>query len=215
MKAKSYFYKGIFVKLLAVVIAISFVVPEISVLASKDSYTAVKLDMPSIAASDPSFSMKYEDVNINPNIKAMTLSYAWTGSVAKNNTTQYMYVATENSNSTEKVYSFKKDNAIMFYAKLPADAAKQELFFQMVASNRGDVKKYGKEQWIQIGNNKKVYYLLNGDTEWQERITPVSSVGGNLGNLEFSAGFEGWVKIPYDSFNIDEALSTDVFRFEF
>ncbi len=215
MKVKTNRCKKVLVLILSVIIAISFIVPDLIVIAEQDVYSATKLDMPSIAASDPSFSMKYEEAKLTENVNAMTLSYAWSGVSNKNNTTQYIYTATENSNSTNKVYSFKKDNAIMFYAKFPADVQKQELFFQMVASNRGDVKKYGKEQWIQIGNNKKVYYLLNGDTEWQEKNTPVSSVGGNLGNLEFTAGFEGWVRIPYDSFNIDESLSKEVFRFEF
>ncbi len=215
MKTKLNLYKKVFVMILSVVIAVSFVVPDLTAFAAQTAYTAVKLDMPSVAASDPSFGLKYEETALNENVKTMTLHYAWSGSVSKNNTTQYMYVATENSNSTQKVYDFGTDSAVMFYAKFPADVQKQEMFFQMVASNRGDPKKYGKEQWIQVGSNKKVYYLLNGDTEWQEKTTPVSTVGGTLGNLEFTGGFEGWVRIPYESFNIDESLSTSVFRFEF
>ena len=71
----------------------------------------------------------------------------------------------------------------MFYVKTAIDSPENQLFFQFQTSTRGDANTYGAQQWIAPLKNTIIYYLAKGNTEWEERTAPVSTVDNSKGNI--------------------------------
>lgn len=195
----------------------SFLFPELFVRALDNAFSAQIIEMPEIMANTDKFNYKLtmNSTELTPEISAMNMSFGWSGKSSKDNVTYYMYTATVNDPVTDKTYSFTEDNAIMFYVKMPFDSPDNQLYFQFNTSTLGDEEKNGKRQYGAPANGGKIYYLQKGENEWIERPAPQSTLDGSRGNILLPSGYEGWIRIPYGSTNMDKAKSREIFRFEF
>jgi len=201
------------------VILTTILLPELFVFAGEDAYTAQLITMAKHEKKNGSgyeYSFEAESSSLTPEINGFNMTInGWSAASTTNNTENYIYVATENSNDTEQTYSFKEDDAILFYAKTTVGTPQNELFFQLVTSTKGNESEYGATQWMMVNIGADVHYLHKGDTEWTTIKAPQSNVASNRANIVLPSGFEGWIRVPFDSFYSKEDFSTEICRLNF
>lgn len=201
------------------VILTTILLPELFVFADGEIYNAQLISMAKHEKKNGSgyeYSFEAESSSLTPEINGFNMTInGWTAASTTNNTENYIYIATENSNDTEQTYSFHEEDAILFYVKTAVGTPENELFFQLVTSTKGNESVYGATQWMMVNIAADVHYLHKGDTQWTTVKAVQSNVASNRANIVIPSGFEGWIRVPFESFYSKEDFSTEICRLNF
>lgn len=216
-RLKMRFKKILALSMSSVMLFSAFLFPELIISASGNAYSAVLPDMKQSSTNNSAYNLKIntESTDLTPEFQSTNLSFGWSGSTMKENNSNYIYLASVNDNTTKNTFKLEQGSAVMFYVKMPASAPENKLFLQLASSTRGDAETYGAAQWLAPLKNKEIFYLKKGSTEWEKRTAPQSSIDSTKGDIVIPAGFEGWIRIPYDNIYKYENKSFEIYRLQF
>ncbi len=91
-------------------------------------------------------------------------------------------------------------DSMMFYVKMPKTSAATGLWLRLFVAAKDEAgAALPGEVVYEPGQNTQYYTLKKGETDWQ-----VATVQ-NHAFLDTESGFEGWIRVPFTSFSVEEA----------
>lgn len=140
----------------------------------------------------------YDSTDFTPTLFSPWANWKWDATTISGHT------------SSKNVYLVLSDNhvletgdALLFYVKLPEDAPETTIGFRFSDQTvNAEAGVDNRNTYVTLTAGSAAYLMPKATQQWTQ-TTVINDTGYTAANdVVFPAGFEGWVRIPYESFNL-------------
>lgn len=159
-------------------------------------HTALGVNKGNSAASA---TVSYDAAQLTPTFYAPWAHFKWdTDTVSAHTASKNVYMVV-----SEEIV-LQQDGALLFYVKLPENAPETTIGFRFSDQTKDDsLGINNRSLYVTVTDGAPVYLMPKDEQKWTATTAVNDTAYTAANDVVFPAGFDGWVRIPYDSLDMD------------